>query len=188
MASKLLFFFIILFQTILRGTEPFDGFVDSFQPGLVAALNSSAGFVLDHCWWGSLRRLFKAILAVIRAIAASSSAEKKSSYHVNFQSCQYTFIFQRLKFNHAINLLFGEMTLIVSDKDVVGISSPSHHVRSRDVYNTIKLATNINITSTWAPRGAGGMSNSSNLLRKLLSLVRAHLRYTCISTPGWLSE
>ena len=173
MASKLLFFFIILFQTILRGTEPFDGFVDSFQPGLVAALNSSAGFVLDHCWWGSLRRLFKAILAVIRAIAASSSAEKKSSYHVNFQSVN-TFIFQRLKFNHAINL-FGEMTLVVSDKDVVGVSSPSHHVWSRDVHNTIKLATNINITSTWAPRGAGGMSNSSNLLRKLLSLVRAHL-------------
>ena len=71
--------------------------------------------------------MFKAILAVIRAIAASSSAEKKSSYHVNFQSVN-TFIIQRLKFNHAINLLFGEMTLVVSDKDVVGVSSPSHHV------------------------------------------------------------
>ena len=54
----------------------------------------------------------------------------------------------------------------------------------------IPLASMLKVTSTWGiPRGAGGMSDSSNLPSKLLSLVRAQSpSYTWISTPGWLSE
>ena len=88
MASKLL---IILFQTILRGTEPFDGFVDSFQPELVSSIEFICRFRVDEGVYEGCSRPF---FVVIRATAASSSAEKKGSYHVNFQSCQYTYIFQ----------------------------------------------------------------------------------------------
>eukprot|EP00123_Amoebidium_parasiticum_P000991 comp11954_c0_seq1/m.6632 comp11954_c0_seq1/g.6632 ORF comp11954_c0_seq1/g.6632 comp11954_c0_seq1/m.6632 type:complete len:148 (+) comp11954_c0_seq1:869-1312(+) len=53
----------------------------------------------------------------------------------------------------------------------------------------IPLASMSKVTSIWGtPRGAGGMPVSSNLPRRLLSLVMARSpSYTWISTPGWLS-
>ena len=52
------------------------------------------------------------------------------------------------------------------------------------------LASTSNVTSICGtPRRAGGMPVSSNLPRRLLSLVRWRSpSYTWMSTPGWLSE
>src|SRR5271170_2709880 len=54
----------------------------------------------------------------------------------------------------------------------------------------IPSASRSNDTTIWGtPRGAGGMPESSNLPRRLLSLVRARSpSKTWIKTPGWLSE
>ena len=79
MASKFLqFFFIILFQPILRGIEPFDGFVDSsFQPGLVGSIKFICRFLVgEGVYEGCISVRFKAILAVIRKAATPSSTEK----------------------------------------------------------------------------------------------------------------
>jgi hypothetical protein len=87
--------------------------------------------------------------------------------------------------NHTVDLLLSETSLLVGDGDRLGFTSA---LVGAETF-MIPLASISNVTSIWGtPRGAGGMPVSSNLPRRLLSLVRERSpSKTWIKTVGWLS-
>ena len=133
-------------------------------------------------WWHRWEQFLTLNLSVAPKFLVGAGEGVTSGWTRKFLSRSWQW-YEKLLPNHAINPPFGETSIVVSDGGAVRLSS--RLVRGRDVQNRLASISNGNFNL----RDTTRCKRKTNFPSKFLSLARARsLSYTCINTPGWLSE
>ena len=142
----------------MRGIEPFDGLVDSsFQLRLVGRLKFVCLFLVAEGVAEIVSGRFKTILRT--DMSSCSLVQKKRKKLVYCRQDEYrpylTFVFLGFIY-HAVNLLLGETTLVISDGDAAQLAS--RLVGGGDVQDVVSINVegNFNLWNTTRSRRNAG--------------------------------